>query len=332
MIYGLISPLSCLYLRIPKLRGIQCLLLIVILTLSGCSLFSSDQANLAQRHDALDTSNSMANLIIPEPVEASGRAQQALAKFNMIVMSPELSDDERAQFLFRRGLLFDSVGLSSLAFYDFQQAVRFDPRLHEAYNSIGIHHTVRKEYIEAYEAFDAVLEMDENYEFTYLNRGVALYYAGRSDLALADIQRYYDNDPQDAYRLLWLYLVQFEVNPDTAMALLKQGEVQLTSNQWSDNIVAFYTGKISQQALLNSVIVGVDTRNQMNERLCEAYFYLGKYFRQFGKDKIATNFFKLALSTNVYEFVEHRFSRVELALIRDKNVQVDATNRLPDSE
>ena len=314
------------------MRGIQCLLLTVSLTLSGCSLFSIDEAQHAQRAGAVDTRNSMANLIIPEPVEASGRAQQALAKFNMIVMSPELSDDERAQFLFRRGLLFDSVGLSSLAFYDFQQSLRFDPRLHEAYNSIGIHHTVRKEYIEAYEAFDAVLEMVDDYEFAYLNRGVALYYAGRSDLALADIQRYYDNDQQDAYRLLWLYLAKFEIDPEAAMDLLKQGELQLTSNQWSDNIVAFYSGKISQQTLLNSVIVGIDTRNQMNERLCEAYFYLGKYFRQLGEDKIATNFFKLALSTNVYEFVEHRFSRVELALIRDKNVQVDATNRLPDPE
>ena len=314
------------------MRGIQCLLLTVSLTLSGCSLFSIDEAQHAQRAGVVDTRNSMANLIIPEPVEASGRAQQALAKFNMIVMSPELSDDERAQFLFRRGLLFDSVGLSSLAFYDFQQSLRFDPRLHEAYNSIGIHHTVRKEYIEAYEAFDAVLEMVDDYEFAYLNRGVALYYAGRSDLALADIQRYYDNDQQDAYRLLWLYLAKFEIDPEAAMDLLKQGELQLTSNQWSDNIVAFYSGKISQQTLLNSVIVGIDTRNQMNERLCEAYFYLGKYFRQLGEDKIATNFFKLALSTNVYEFVEHRFSRVELALIRDKNVQLDATNRLPDPE
>lgn len=314
------------------MRAIQCLLLTVSLTLSGCSLFSIDQTNHAQRAGAVDTSNSMANLIIPEPVEASGRAQQALAKFNMIVMSPELSDDERAQFLFRRGLLFDSVGLSSLAFYDFQQSLRFDPRLHEAYNSIGIHHTVRKEYIEAYEAFDAVIEMVEDYEFAYLNRGVALYYAGRSDLALADIQRYYDNDRQDAYRLLWLYLAKFEVDPEAAMTLLKDGQTQLTNNQWSDNIVAFYTGKISQQTLLDSVIVGINTRNQMNERLCEAYFYLGKYFRQLGKDKIATNFFKLALSTNVYEFVEHRFARVELALIRDKNVQVDANNRLPDSE
>ena len=314
------------------MRAIQCLLLTVSLTLSGCSLFSIDQTNHAQRAGAVATSNSMANLIIPEPVEASGRAQQALAKFNMIVMSPELSDDERAQFLFRRGLLFDSVGLSSLAFYDFQQSLRFNPRLHEAYNSIGIHHTVRKEYIEAYEAFDAVIEMVEDYEFAYLNRGVALYYAGRSDLALADIQRYYDNDRQDAYRLLWLYLAKFEVDPEAATTLLKDGQTQLINNQWSDNIVAFYTGKISQQTLLDSVIVGINTRNQMNERLCEAYFYLGKYFRLLGKDKIATNFFKLALSTNVYEFVEHRFARVELALIRDKNVQVDATNRLSDSE
>lgn len=319
------------YHKDPSLRIFHYFFVTVSLSLSGCSLFSIDQANHTHSLNSVDSNKSMANLIIPEPVEASARAQQALAKFNMIVMSPDLSDDERAQFLFRRGLLFDSVGLSSLAFYDFQQSLRFNPRLHEAYNSIGIHHTVRKEYIEAYEAFDAVLEMVDDYEFAYLNRGVALYYAGRSDLALSDIQRYYENDPQDAYRLLWQYLAQFEINPELAMAQLKVGEARLTNSQWSDNIVAFYTGKISKQTLLDSVVVGINTRNQMNERLCEAYFYLGKYFRQLGKDKIATNFFKLALSTNVFEFVEHRFARVELALIRDNNVQIDATNQISDS-
>ncbi|MEN8813422.1 MAG: lipoprotein NlpI, partial [Glaciecola sp.] len=34
-----------------------------------------------------------------------------------------------------------------------------------------------------------------------------------------------------------------------------------------------------------------------------------------------TNFFKLALSTNVFEFVEHRFARVEISAIRDANTQ-----------
>jgi lipoprotein NlpI len=32
---------------------------------------------------------------------------------------------------------------------------------------------------------------------------------------------------------------------------------------------------------------------------------------------MATHFYKLAMSTNIYEFVEHRFARVELDLLRE---------------
>ena len=54
----------------------------------------------------------------------------------------------------------------------------------------------------------------------------------------------------------------------------------------------------------------------MTERLCEAYFYLGKYNQTLGYRGSAANFFKLALSTNVYEFVEHRYAKLELDLMR----------------
>jgi lipoprotein NlpI len=39
-----------------------------------------------------------------------------------------------------------------------------------------------------------------------------------------------------------------------------------------------------------------------------------------GYNGAAANFFKLSLSTNVYEFVEHRYARLELDLMRTKKV------------
>jgi lipoprotein NlpI len=294
---------------------LSCFILCFIL--SGCTAFTRDTQS--QPSAESESSSSMANLIIPEPERASIRAQQALAKFNLVMMSSELADEERAQFLFRRGLLFDSVGLDGLAFFDFQRALRTDPMLHQAYNSLGVHHTLRGEFIEAYEAFDAVLEMDPEYEFAYLNRGMALYYGGRYNLAMSDIKQYYDNDPQDAYRLLWTYIVAVKVNKMSAMEELAEQRKLITKDQWSNNIIDFYLGKISQKALLDSVVMGIDTRNQMNERLCEAYFYLGKYYRALGQMRVATNFFKLALATNVFEFVEYRFARAEIAAIRDSS-------------
>ena len=294
--------------------------LVVISTLltSGCAV-SVDQSNNTSKKSV--PTESMANLIIPEPVPASLRAQQALAKFNIIVMSPELTEDERAELLFKRGLLHDSVGLPSLAFLDFKQALRFNPRLYQAYNSIGIYHTVRNDYIEAYESFDAVLEMNNEYEFAYLNRGMALYYAGRAELAVPDMQRYYEQQPGDAYRLLWRYFAAHQVDPEQAFTQLQQDSASLEQGLWVNNIVAFYLGELSQSVLLSSILEGIDTRNQMNERLCEAYFYLGKFYRHLGQEKVASNFFKLALSTNIFEFVEHRFARVELAAIRNVNMK-----------
>ena len=45
-----------------------------------------------------------------------------------------------------------------------------------------------------------------------------------------------------------------------------------------------------------------------------------EYNQNKGYNSAAANFFKLSLSTNVYEFVEHRYARLELELMRIKKV------------
>jgi lipoprotein NlpI len=44
---------------------------------------------------------------------------------------------------------------------------------------------------------------------------------------------------------------------------------------------------------------------------------LGKYHRSQNNLGVAANYFKLALSTNVFEYVEHRYARMELLLLRE---------------
>ena len=65
----------------------------------------------------------------------------------------------------------------------------------------------------------------------------------------------------------------------------------------------------------------VKSKKAFTERLCEAYFYLGKYSQILGEKNKAANYFKLALSTNVYEFVEHRYARLELDLMRKDKLE-----------
>ena len=260
----------------------------------------------------------MGNLLLAEPVPASNRSQMAIARYNQILSQAPLQNDERAELLYQRGMLYDSLGLSGLAQYDYNQAIKLKPDMAEAYNSIGIHYTQQQDFIQAYEAFDSTLDINPDFEFAFLNRGIALYYGGRPDLAVRDLGQFYNNNASDPYRALWSFIAKNELNPEQALLDLAETRQQLDSNNWATLLVDLYLGSVSEQQLLSSLMAGVTSQRQLTDRLCEAYFYLGKFHSAKGNKGIASNYFKLALSTNVYEYVEHRYARLELNLLREK--------------
>ena len=264
---------------------------------------------------ATQQNNAIANLIIAEPLVNSFQAQRAIAQLNPFVLNTQLSDEERAQMHFRRGLLYDSVGLDALAYYDFTQAVKLQPDIPGVYNSIGIQQTLRGNFIEAYEAFDSTLEIDPDYQFAYLNRALASYYDKRYELSLNDINEFYAADKTDTYRILWRYLIHYQIDPQAAHSHLEQAKSGVSDTAWTVRLIDFYLGNITQNDLLGDLLVALENQKQLSERLCEVYFYLGKYYSDRAQPAVAKNFFKLALATNVFDFVEHRYARLELELL-----------------
>lgn len=263
-------------------------------------------------------SATLGNLVLAEPAAPSYRAQRALAQFNQIVLNGKLSDDERAQLLFQRGLVHDSLGLGALAHNDYLQAIRLQPLMSEAYNSLGIHYTTLGNFDEAYDALDATLDMDPSYAFAYFNRGLTAYYHERYELSYQDFSTYLELDNLDPLRSLWRYFAAVKYDSQSAKIELQTALADLPESNWSRRIVSFFLGQLSQNELLDSVVNGIENQQQLNERLCELYFYLGKYHLQQGNSSIANNFFKLSLSTNIYEFVEYRFARIELNKLREQ--------------
>lgn len=138
----------------------------------------------------------MGNLLLAEPAPINPRSEMAIARYNQVLMSPALSDTDKAELHFQRGMLYDSVGLSGLAQFDYTQAINLKPDLAEAYNSIGIHYIQQNDFIQAYEAFDSTLEINPDYDFAFLNRGIALYYGGRSELATSDLDTFFPKTKQ----------------------------------------------------------------------------------------------------------------------------------------
>lgn len=268
------------------------------ITLAGCS-----------------NSNWRKNEVLAVPLQPTLQQEVILARMEQILASHSLTDDERAQLLYERGVLYDSLGLRALARNDFSQALSMRPDIPEVFNYLGIYLTQAGNFDAAYEAFDSVLELDPTYNYAHLNRGIALYYGGRYKLAQDDLLAFYKDDPNDPFRSLWLYLVEREMNADQAKVALKQRYDKAARDRWGWNIVEFYLGDISESTLMERLKADATDNTSLAEHLSETNFYLGKYYLSLGEKDDAKALFKLAVANNVNSFVEHRYALLELAQI-----------------
>ena len=266
------------------------------LTLAGCS-----------------NSNWRKNEVLAVPLQPTLQQEVILARMEQILASRALTDDERAQLLYERGVLYDSLGLRALARNDFSQALSIRPDMPEVFNYLGIYLTQAGNFDAAYEAFDSVLELDPTYNYAHLNRGIALYYGGRYKLAQDDLLAFYQDDPNDPFRSLWLYLDEREMNVDQAEVALKQRYNKAVRDQWGWNIVEFYLGDINEKTLMERLKADATDNTSLAEHLSETNFYLGKYYLSLGEKDDAKALFKLAVANNVNNFVEHRYALLELA-------------------
>ncbi len=241
-----------------------------------------------------------------------------IARISQMLVIGQLSKDERANLHFERGVLYDSLGLWGLARYDFTQALELQPNMAAVYNYLGLYSLLDEDYDAALEAFNVVFELDPDYEYTYLNRGLDFYYTARYNLAQQDFLKFYTSDKKDPYRTLWLYLNELKFKPNEAKQNLVNRAEQLSTEYWGTFIVQYYLGKLSEQALFDKAKSFVDPlSSQYAEILTETYFYLAKQKLNIGNLSEAETLFKLALANQVYNFVEYRFALFELAKLKD---------------
>lgn len=235
----------------------------------------------------------------------------------VLLIGRQLSRTERANLHFERGVLYDSLGLWALARYDFTQALALQRKLPEVYNYLGLYLLLDEDYDSALEAFNTVLELDPNYEYTVFNRGLNFYYMGRYNLAEQDLLAFYQADKSDPYRVLWLYLNDLKFKPNEAKRNLAQRAETLSAEYWGTYIVRYYLGKLSVADLLDKAQHFVEPQSpQYAEVLTETYFYLAKQKLNAGHIDEAETLFKLATANQVYNFVEYRFALFELGKLK----------------
>ena len=253
-----------------------------------------------------------AKAILAVPLQVSYQNELALAKIGQLLSSSDLNPDQRAELYYERGVVFDRVGLRTMARIDFNRALRERPDFAEAYNFIGVYLTQQQDFDNAYDAFDSALELAPDYDYAFLNRGIALYYGQRPKLAVEDLSEFYRRRPEDPYRVLWLYMAEQQVDAQQADKALQRRYKQHAGDEWGWAIVSVFAGQQSEAEFMRQLSASAKNNRELAERLCEAYFYLGKWHLAQGKKALAESYFKLSMANNVYDFIEHRYAMLEL--------------------
>ncbi|WED22438.1 lipoprotein NlpI [Vibrio sp. JC009] len=251
------------------------------------------------------------------PLQPSIQQEVQVARLNQLLQRPDLDDEVRAKMFYERGSYYDSLGLRDLARLDFNQSLSMNPAQPDIFNLLGVYYTQVGEFDAAYEAFDSTLELDPSNQYAERNRAIALYYGGRTELAFEEMKAHYQDDPEDPFRALWLYIVERDLDEQAAVEHLTQ-RYQNRSELWGWVLVAIMLKDVTEEDAFKAVLTGTRDNVLLAQRLTEAYFYLGKRYQFEGDFANAIALYKLALSFNVYEYVEHRYSFLELGRIFDE--------------
>ncbi|MGY3568819.1 lipoprotein NlpI [Vibrio paucivorans] len=248
------------------------------------------------------------------PLQASVQQEVQIARLTQLLQRTDLNDEVRAKMYYERGNYYDSVGLRDLARLDFNQSLSLNPAQPDIFNLLGVYFTQVGEFDAAYEAFDSTLELDPENSYAERNRAIALYYGDRNELAFEDMTKHFEEDPSDPFRALWLYIIQSELDPVQAKAdLLSRYEER--NEEWGWVLVALTLDQIAEEQAFKAILTGTRDNTLLAQRLTEVYFYLGKRYQSEGDFASAVSLYKLALASNVFEYVEHRYSFLELSRI-----------------
>ncbi|WP_413699176.1 hypothetical protein ACLKMH_16860 [Psychromonas sp. KJ10-10] len=158
------------------------------------------------------------------------------------------------------------------------------------------------------------IELNEKIEYSYLHRAFGLYQVKRFSLASRDINKFYELDTNDPFRILWRYIINSQLDPQKALIELQNEPLGDSHYAWL--FVDVVAGRLSEQELLANISKDIKTNKELAERLCEAYFYLAHWHKLAGHLDKAIYYFKLSTTTGIHEFIEYKYALMELASIQ----------------
>ena len=284
-------------------------------TLTACS--NNQHESKSYTLEATGNGNSVFPLATP--LQITYQDEVKLLRINQLIADKDKVDDkQRAALLYERGLIYDRMGLNAHSRYDFTQSIQVDPTFAQSYNSLGVYLLMGEAYDEAFDAFDSAIELSDKMQYSYLHRAIGLSLVNRYDGAQKDIEHFYELDKSDPYRSLWRYIINAHVDQKLAEGQLKEVQPEEEDKRFAWAIIDVINGDLSEKDFFDNIANGVETNDELAQRLCEAYYYLAHWHMNNNHLNKGIYYLKLSVATNVKDFIEYKYGLIDLSHIQEK--------------
>jgi lipoprotein NlpI len=193
------------------------------------------------------------------------------------------------------------------------ELVRLDSRDPDGRRSRDAKEQAKNDLSQIIVYYNAAIRREPKDDDAYFHRGIANFYAGDRQHALADLKQASRLDPQYPYYALWMHIIDTRSN---AASGLPQAVPQIDMTKWPAPVIRLFLGQATPAAVLDAADdpdVGV-----RKGRICEAQFYSAELALQQGDKKEAVRLFRLAAGGCTRDFVEGAAAASELNALDEK--------------
>jgi lipoprotein NlpI len=213
---------------------------------------------------------------------------------------------ECAPAFFNRANAYQARGDLDRALADYDVAIALNPQYANAFNNRGAIFLKKGDIDRAIADYDQAIRFDSKVWQAYQTRGALKLFFGALPEALADLTRASELTPANTTTALWLDIARQRSNQPSRLA---EAVPQLDMSKWPAQLVSFYTGQATLEAVLGAADSDADA---VRGRLCTANFFIGELALRNGAKADAEVRLRVAAANCPVDYIERLAAPVEL--------------------